>query len=185
MLDNGLSADQVRSAAGVTFQAALVACYLAAAASSGLSLAEVQSRTGMERAKCRSEAFRWGIQFSDYDPFAAPKRLEWRKVKLGWELLDGSDCIGACQRDEDGRYTAKLFSATKVTNWNARKAMTLLSVELDAMSSDLPGLDGRPIRVVVSNKDGLVEQILFGDGDEYQGFRDALQFRTVQKLGIA
>lgn len=181
MLDNVLSADQVRAAAGVAFAEAQAACYMASAADR--TVAEFCASTGFTIRRCREQAFRWGVQFTDYDPFAKAKQLTWVKLKVGWELRDGEDAIGDCQRTPAGKYRARLFSRIEVENWDRARAMRELAAEIDALSSDLPGFHGKPVRVVEVTDAGLVFDVIFPVTDEdVQRCRDALQFRTLTKV---
>lgn len=183
MLDLPLSADQIRNAAGVTFAEAQLAAYMASA-SDTWTLADFEEKTGLSRAACRAEAFRWGVQFPDYNPFAKPKRLEFRKAKVGWGLLDGEDEIGECCRDsKTGKYVARLFSQLSVENWDARRAMSELARKVDELSPDLMGFDGLPVKVVEVTEHGLVAEILFGDPDtdEVHRCRTALDYRATRK----
>lgn len=186
MLINGPSADQVRNAAGCSFGEAQVACYMAGFAAEGRTLCDFMGRGRMDERSARDFAYRFGIVFPDYDPFAKPKRLEWRKAKVGWDLLDGEEVIGECRRQPDGRYEARLYSATSETGWNARLVMRLISEALDTMSRDTPGFDGAPVKSVVTNANGLVGEVLFpADDEDLRRCRDALHFRTTMKLGEA
>lgn len=179
MLVNGPSADQVRNAAGYSFGEAQVACYMAAFAASKHTLSDFMDKGRMDRRGARDFAFRFGIVFDDYDPFAKPRRLEWRKAKPGWELLDGDAVIGTCLRQSDGRYKVEALDFTD-TGWNRSVLMQRAAEALDA--SDHFG--GKPLLVVLSNDAGLIEDRIFPvDEDKLTRCRGALHFRTTQKLG--
>jgi hypothetical protein len=179
MHDVAISASQVSVAAGVTFAEAQFAVYMASV-SDAWSLRDFSQKTGLSIAACRDAAFRWGIQFCDYDPFGAQQRLEWRKAEKGWALFLGPEEIGECRRQSGGKYLARLFSQTASENWDARRAMTDLSREVDALSGDLPGFTDAPVKALLCTKEGLVEEVLFGDGDapEVSACRDALDYRA-------
>jgi hypothetical protein len=164
MLDNGISASQIQATAGVTFQEAQAAAYMLGAAASGWSLCEFQERTKMCSRDARDLAFRFGVAFSDYDPFDAPAVFEWRKAKKGWELVYQGDVVGTCNRlPDDGRYCAQAFGFSD-TLWDARSAMRNVSRVADSLSFDI--LDGRVVQSVVLDKDGNSEGVIFPVGDE-------------------
>ena len=163
MLDNGRSADQIRSTAGVSFADAQVASYMASGAASGWSLADFVAKTRIPVGKARAFAFQFGVKFPDYDPEGATKNLSWCKAKVGWELRNGSDVIGTCLRQEDKRYLAQALGKS-IAMSDARVAMGKLSAELDAASADLFG--GKPLKVFLRDADGKVEDVLFGLEDE-------------------
>lgn len=179
MRDYTLSADQVRSASGATFAEAQVAVYMASV-SDTKSLRQFAESIGVDMKAARWLAYEWGVRFSDYDPFAQAKRLEWRKAKNGWELLDGDAVIGTCQRTSEGRYLASADPVT-VENWEADRAMMLAAAELDALSPGLKGFNGKPVKAVKTNQSGLVDTVLFppaGSDEKVGQRRDALDFRA-------
>lgn len=183
MRDIFLSASQIQNAAGSTFADAQFGAYMAQVADEW-TIAQFAEKIGLPIMSCREAAYRWGVRFSDYDPFAKPKRLEWRKVKVGWDLLDGEEVIGECRRQSDGRYIAKLFGQTGVEGWNARQVMRVLSLKIDALSPDLPGFDGLPVKTVETNAEGLVSEVIFppdADEGDVKRCREALDFRATVK----
>lgn len=87
MLDNAISADQVRARAGIALPEAQAAVYMQSAKLEGWTLAEFQERTSMSSRDARSLAYRFGIEFEDFDPQSPPVELVWRKARKGWELF--------------------------------------------------------------------------------------------------
>lgn len=174
MRDYPVSASQVQAASGETFAAAQAAVYLAAAASEW-TLAQFSERTGIQRQVCRKMAYDWGVTFPDYAPDATPKRLRFQKVSNGWDLIDDKKVIGECRRQENGKYAARLFSVTSFENWDARRAMTTLAAEIDALSPDTAGFNGRPVKVIECDADGKNVGTLFPpDDDKLQSRRASL-----------
>lgn len=171
MIDNGLSADQVRAKAGCTHTEAQAACYMSSAASDGWTLADFQDRTRLGAVAARGMAFRFGVEFNDYDPFSKGKRLAWRKVKSGWELRDGETVHGRCQRS-DGKYHADGFGVSE-SAWDGRTAMRMASEKIDALSPELFG--GRLVSFTSQDAEGKFEGYVFPIiTDEVQSCRNAL-----------
>lgn len=177
------SASQIQNAAGSTFADAQFAAYMAQVAGDW-TISTFAEKIGLPLMTCREAAYRWGVRFPDYDPFAKPKRLEWRKAKKGWDLIDGESVIGECRRQSDGKYLASLFSQTSVESWDARQAMRVLTLKIDAMSPDLPGFNGLPVKSVETNEHGLVFDTIFppeADKANVRRCRDALDYRATVK----
>lgn len=177
------SASQIQNAAGSTFADAQFAAYMAQVAGDW-TLATFAEKIGLPMMTCREAAYRWGVQFSDYDPFAKPKRLEWRKVKVGWDLLDGDKVIGECRRQESGKYRARMFSHAEIESWDARQAMRVLSLKIDALSPELTGFNGKPVKTVETIESGLVSEVIFppqSEEDNVHRCRTALDFRALVK----
>lgn len=158
-----LSADQIRNRSGVNITQAMAACYLAGAAGDGsASLVDLAERTRMGLTGARDIAYRFGIKFSDYDPLAKAKRLDWRKAADGWELFEGKKVRGHCQASGGGKYTATAFGVSE-TMWRSRDAMRMVSEKIDALSPEL--FDGSPVEAVLFDKDGKRDCRLFPDVD--------------------
>lgn len=176
MLDCKISADQVRSIAGVTFAEAQTACYFVSARNSGWSMQTLCEKTGLRSKDARNYAYRFGIAFSDYDPLAKPKVLEWHKVKGGWELRNKTDVIGFCGLTENRKDYGNQYEATGPGGvfercWTARVAMTRVSAMLDGLSPELFG--GKPIKVKLIGSDGRRETLFPDDSGAVENCRKA------------
>lgn len=178
MHDYPLSATQVAARSSTSFEEAQGAVYMAASARV-MPLSAFAAKTGLGVGRCRSMAWRWGVCFEDYDPYAEPVCVEWCKVTEGWDLFLEGLVIGECRRNQ-GEYRARLFSQTSCARTDPRAAMRALSEELGALSANLPALLGAPVYACVRDAEGHLDTVLFGDAEsaDVKRCRAALDFET-------
>ena len=129
MLNWPISATQLKGQSHQSFSDAQVAIYMASV-SQDWTLSRLAREIDKTLGECRSLAFKWGIPFSDYNPDAPQKQLQFQKVANGWDLKDGENIIGECRSDKT-QYVARIFSGTECRASSARKAMRDLSLKID------------------------------------------------------
>lgn len=146
-MDNSVKMfSQVASAAGVTEQQAIVACYLLTLSRAGKDMDEAAALLRMERCDVRDHARSWAIPFTDYTPAAVTTVLEWRKIERGhWRLFLGgvivADAVSAGKGN--GEYQARLHGG-KGWQWHGSSAsvtMRRASREIERDSLERFGAD--------------------------------------------
>jgi len=175
MLDNAISADQVRARAGIALPEAQAAVYMQSAKLEGWTLAEFQERTSMSSRDARSLAYRFGIEFEDFDPQSPPVELVWRKAKKGWELYQGKEAVGLCVRHDLGNPQGKVYVVeafnVRVSAVTARVAMAQAASKIDAISADV--FDGQPVLTRIEEQDGVVDTLFPKLDEKFHACRKA------------
>ncbi|GEM_PF-4101181 len=175
MLDNAISADQVRARAGVALPEAQAAVYMQSAKLEGWTLAEFQDRTRMSSRAARALAYRFGIEFEDFDPLCPPVELVWRKAKKGWELYHGKEAVGLCVRHDLGMpqgkvYVVEVFSIRE-TGVTARVVMAKAAAKVDAISAEI--FEGQPVITRIEEQDDEVETLFPKLDEKFHACRKA------------
>lgn len=175
MLDNAISADQVRARSGVPLAEAQAAVYMQNAKLEGWTMADFQERTGMSAVDARALSYRFAIEFEDFDPLSPPVELVWRKAKVGWELYHDKECIGLCIKTDlgskDGKqYVVEVFDI-RIIGVTARVVMARVAALVDAASPKVFG--GQPVHTRIAEQDGSVDTLFPKLDDTFHACRKA------------